>query len=255
MTRVNIYRVDSVVQAYAKEPSNGITKLRARHKRLTTSKRFTTAFPRYGQITVTEGRGWGSYADYADREIRLGGNASEAVLLHEIAHHVARRHAAYGYCADHGHGFASALLDVVRIAQGAEAERALKHTYKAIGIRVYKAASSKGAAVRVRGEAPEKVAARIAEIAGVKKARAQERAYVRKALEHALAVFEPQQVPCPIDGCGGDAELEFTHHYTGHYRSVITFEIRHDPCTLHEYGKVRQDWWRERRFKKTAAHS
>ena len=120
---------------------------------------------------------------------------------------------------------------------------------------MFQAGSPKGAAVRVRGEAPEKVATRIEEIAGLKKAIARERAYARKALEHSVAHFDPQRVPCPVEGCEGEAELEFSHHYTGHYRSVITFEIRHDPCTLHEYGKVRKDWWQERRFRKTAAHT
>lgn len=257
MTRVNIYRVDPVVQKYAKETSSNFKKLEARYKRILKSKRFTTAFPNYTGITLKQSRGGGSYADFRAREIRLGGNLSEATLIHEIAHHVARRHSEFGYCDDHGPGFASAMLAIVKIVQGAEAERALKHAYKAIGVKVYKSGKRHGVAVRVRGEAPELAQEIIGKMVGRKDGEVKNRAVIRAAMNAARADFDEQHVPCPEPGCHGDAQAKFTHWYGLNYRSRITFEVWHEECGLHEYSRVRSDWWRERRAerRRVAAHT
>lgn len=257
MTRVNIYRVDPVVQEYAKEQSTSLTKLQARYKRILKSKRFQTAFPRYRDIELKAGRGGGSYADFVAWEIRLGGNLCEAVLLHEIAHHVARRHPEYGYCDDHGPGFASALLDIVKITQGAEAERALRHTYKALGVKVYKAGKRNGVAVRVRGEAPERARELIGEVAGWKRGEAENRALIKAAMERKIADFEEGFIPCPTEGCHGDAQASFHVHHRSYYRSVVEFTVEHKECGLHEWTKVRADYWAARRaeIRRTAARA
>lgn len=257
MTRVNIYRVDPVVQEYAKEQSTSLTKLQARYKRILKSKRFQAAFPRYRNIELKAGRGGGSYADYREWEIRLGGNRGEATLLHEITHHVARLHSKYGYCEDHGPGFASAYLDVVKVTQGAEAERALKHAYKAIGVKVYKAGKRNGVAVRVRGEAPERVAELIGKVAGWKRGEIENRALIKAAMDRKPADFEEGYIPCPEQGCHGDAKAQFHHYYTTGYRSRISFTVEHEECGLHEYTKVRADYWVARRAerRKAAAHT
>ena len=182
MTTRRVYRVDPLVQTYAKEQSSNFKKLAARYKRLTTGKRFQAAFPRYGNHPLVEGHGMGSYAYMGGghsngRVISLGSNRDEAVMLHEIAHHVAYRHAQYGPGDDHGPGFCAALLDVVRVAQGAEAEKALRHLYSALGLKVWR----NGKAVRVRapGEAPEKAQPVIERIVGRKQKAADERARAR----------------------------------------------------------------------------
>lgn len=257
MTRVNIYRVDPVVQAYAKEQSANINKLQARYKRILKSKRFQTAFPRYRNITLIQGRGGGSYADYRNWEIRLGGNRSEATLLHEIAHHVARLHSQYGHCEDHGPGFASAYLDVVKVTQGAEAERALKHAYKAIGVKVYKAGKRNGVAVRVRGEAPERVSELIGKVEGWKRGEIENRALIKAAMDRKAADFEEGYIPCPEGGCHGDAKAKFHHYYTRGYKSHISFTVEHEECGLHGYTKVSRAYWDARRAerRRVAAHN
>jgi hypothetical protein len=266
MTRVNIYRVDALVQAYAKETSSNFKKLEARYKRILKSKRFQTAFPKYKNIGLEAGSGGGSYAHFYSHHgikkergwmISLGGNRSEAVLLHEIAHHVARLHPEFGYCGDHGPGFASALLAVVKVTQGVEAERALKHTYKAIGVKVYKAGKRNGVAVRVRGEVPESAQEVIGKIVGWKKGAADNRAFIRAAMEAARADFGEQSIPCPSDGCDGQAEVQFGLYHMAGYRSRVEFTIEHKDCDLLEWTKVRNDWWQERRaeFRRVAAHS
>ena len=247
MTRVNIYRVDPVVQEYAKEQSTSQTKLQARYKRILKSKRFQQAFPRYRNIELKAGRGGGSYANYRDWEIRLGGNRSEATLLHEITHHVARLHSKYGYCQDHGPGFASAYLDVVKVTQGAEAERALKHAYKAIGVKVYKAGKRNGVAVRVRGEAPERVAELIGKVEGWKRGEIENRALIKKAMDRKAADFEEGCIPCPEQGCHGDAEAKFSSHIGRGWSSHISFEVQHKECGLHEWTKVSRAYWDARR--------
>lgn len=252
MTRVNIYRVDGVVQAYAKETGNDFTKLRARYKRLTRTKRFQTAFPRYGDVDLKKGHGGGSYADFGGREIRLGGNRCESTLLHEIAHHVARRHSEFGYCSDHGPGFASAYLAVVKVAQGAEAERALRHTYKAIGVKVYSPGKKNGVAVRVRGEAPEKAREVVASISGFKKAHATERAYARQALAQTVPGESEQTVICPI--CTSDCKVTYTTYRRARRGATtqVQYEVRCDDCKLHEFGKADAYWFFSR---KVAARS
>lgn len=182
MTSRRIYRVDPLVQAYAKEPSSDFKALTRRYKRILASKRFQAAFPRYGDRPLVEGRGGGSYAymsghHSAGRAISLGDNRSEAVLLHEIAHHVAYAHPQYGPGDDHGPGFCAALLDVVKVAQGAEAEKALRHLYSALGLKVYR--NGRAGKVRAPGDAPEKAQPVIARILELKDAAADKRAMVR----------------------------------------------------------------------------
>lgn len=212
MTRVTIYDVDGVVQSYAKEPSTDFKALKRRYKRLIAGKRFKAAFPNYGDIDLVLGRGGGSYAYMSGhhsqgRVITLGDNRSEATLLHEIAHFVEYRHRlVYGKEGAHGPGFAAALLDVVRIAQGAEAEKALRHLYSALRIRVYR--NGRVGKVRAPGAAPEKAQAEIDRILGYRaKAadkRARGRALVRAAMEGGLQPWEAKRdgLPC---GCGSDS--------------------------------------------------
>ena len=182
MTSRRIYRVDPLVQAYAKEGSSNFKKLAARYKRILASKRFQTAFPKYGTHPLVEGHGGGSYAYIGGghsngRAISLGSNRSEAVLLHEIAHHVAYRHSQYGPGDDHGPGFCAALLDVVKVCQGAEAEKALRHLYSALGLKVYR--NGRAGRVRAPGDAPEKAQPVIDDIVGRKRKAADERARAR----------------------------------------------------------------------------
>lgn len=214
-----VYRVDPLVQAYAKEQSRNFKKLAARYKRLTSGKRFQAAFPNYGNHPLVEGHGVGSYAYIGGghsngRAISLGTNRDEAVLLHEIAHHVAYRHPQYGPGDDHGPGFCAALLDVVRVAQGAEAEKALRHLYSALGLKVYR----NGRAVRVRapGEAPEKARPVIDDIVGRKQKAADERARARAMIRaRGEELKRPEgyytrkyQAPCV---CGGTGEVWESH--------------------------------------------
>jgi hypothetical protein len=180
-----IYRVNPIIQAYAKTPSSRFTDLTRRYKAITKSKRFHTAFPNYGTVPLVESTGGGSYAytqggHSQGRVITLGGNRCESVLLHEIAHHVAYRHpATYGREDGHGVGFALALLHVVRICQGAEAEKALRHMYRALNIRVHKPGTKRGGFARVQGDAPEKAAVIIANVTDSKERFARERATAR----------------------------------------------------------------------------
>lgn len=182
MTSRRIYRVDPLVQAYAKEGSSNFKKLAARYKRILASKRFQAAFPRYGAHPLVEGQGGGSYAYIGGghsngRAISLGSNRDESVLLHEIAHHVAYRHAQYGPGDDHGPGFCAALLDVVKVCQGAEAEKALRHLYSALGLKVYR--NGRAGRVRAPGDAPEKAQPVIDDIVGWKQKATDERARAR----------------------------------------------------------------------------
>lgn len=226
LTTRRVYRVDPLVQTYAKEQSSNFKKLAARYKRLTTGKRFQAAFPRYGNHPLVEGHGMGSYAYMGGghsngRAISLGSNRDEAVMLHEIAHHVAYRHAQYGPGDDHGPGFCAALLDVVRVAQGAEAEKALRHLYSALGLKVWR----NGKAVRVRapGEAPEKAQPVIERIVGRKQKAADERARARamvrargeritppEGVYYSTAKFE---APC-VCGAVGEAYLSHSTYTT-----------------------------------------
>lgn len=193
MTRVTIYRVDPLVQTYAKEPSLDFKALQRRYKRLIGGKRFKAAFPRYHRtdVPLVESSRGGSYAHLSGHHskgccISLGTNRSEAVLLHEIAHFVEYRHPdVYGRHDGHGPGFAAALLDVVKVAQGAEAEKALRHLYSALRIRVYR--SGRVGKVRAPGDAPEKAQAKIAEIVGFRDKAADRRAKARSMARAAIS--------------------------------------------------------------------
>lgn len=201
-----IYRVDPVIQAYAKTPSRRFEDLAKRYKAITTSKRFQSAFPRYGAVSLVKSSGGGSYAyltgDHSQgRVISLGANRDEAVLLHEIAHFVAYRHGErYGCEEGHGPGFALALLNVVRVCQGAEAEKALRHMYKALGIRVHKAGSKRGVIARTQGDAPERAAAIIADVVGAKERFANKRAMARAMVRERGEGIYRESTPSFIDG-------------------------------------------------------
>lgn len=181
-----IYRVDALVQLYAKEQSTSFTKLHARYKRIIKSKRFQAAFPKFDtRIALEQGTGGGSYAyvdDYPGR-IRLGGNRSEAVLLHEIAHHIEASHIKYGRDRrDHGPGFAAAFVDLVHVTQGPEAARAFKHLLREMRFKIWDCGKCKPVLPRVKGEPPEAARETISKIMGWKQAekdrRADERAKV-----------------------------------------------------------------------------
>lgn len=241
MSTRRVYRVDPLVQAYAKEQSSNFKKLAARYKRLTSGKRFQAAFPNYGNHPLVEGRGVGSYAYLSGghsngRAISLGSNRSEAVMLHEIAHHVAYRHSQYGPGDDHGPGFCAALLDVVRVAQGAEAEKALRHLYSALGLKVYR--NGRAGRVRAPGEAPEKARPVIDDIVGGKQKAADERARARamiRARGDAITLSEgvyysswPQfEAPCP---CGAVGKV-FQSHRT---RTTEEWVARCEACKMYE---------------------
>lgn len=178
MGQREIYRVDALVQLYAKEQSTSFTKLHARYKRIIKSKRFQAAFPNYDiRIALQQGTGGGSYA-YVDEypgRIRLGSNRSEAVLLHEIAHHIEASHSKYGRDRrDHGPGFAAAFVDLVHVTQGPEAARAFKHLLREMRFKIWDCGKCKPVLPRVKGEAPEAARETIASIMGWKK-REQER--------------------------------------------------------------------------------
>ena len=246
MTNVAIYRVDSVIQHHAKEQSNDFAKLARRYKALTSQKRFNEAFPKYGPrlILLEKGSGGGSYAHFyshwgSKRQrswlISLGSNRNEAVLLHEMAHHVARLHEQYGNCADHGPGFASALLDVVRIAQGAEAERALKHAYKALRIKVYAPGKPNGVNARVRGEAPDGVREIIDGIVGSKQKVADERALAREALNRLDALpgeWHQRSIGEDCPACGGTYEVSLSGRTRTQWKYVVV--CKSDECSLFE---------------------
>lgn len=240
MSTRRVYRVDPLVQAYAKEQSSNFKKLAARYKRLTSGKRFQAAFPNYGNHPLVEGRGGGSYAYIGGghsngRAISLGSNRSEAVMLHEIAHHAAYRHSQYGPGDDHGPGFCAALLDVVRVAQGAEAEKALRHLYSALGLKVYR--NGRAGRVRAPGEAPEKARPVIDDIVGRKQKYADERARARamiRARGEEIALPEgvysswPQfEAPCM---CGAVGKV-FQSHRT---RTTEEWVARCEACKMYE---------------------
>jgi len=239
---VTIYSADAVLHAYAKSTSD-MPALQRRYKALTAQKRFRDAFPRYGLVTMKAGHGGGSWADFRAREIRMGSGRSEAVMLHEIAHHVAYRHSQYGWCGDHGPGFASALLDVTRVALGVEAERSVRHLYRALRIRVYKAGSPKGVLPRAPGDAPEKAAPIIASIVKSRDAGKAERAMLRN-----LIAAMPDQTACgewdvTCPGCGGTARLSvrFDSGWGSRGKAGLDYSGRCtvDPgCGFHEYHRV-----------------
>lgn len=242
MTSRRIYRVDPLVQAYAKEPSRQFKALERRYKRLIAGKRFQAAFPRYRNRPLVESRGVGSYAYMGGghsqgRVIALGWNRSEAVLLHEIAHHVAYLHPQYGPGDDHGPGFCAALLDVVKVAQGAEAEKALRHLYSALGIKVWR--NGKAGRVRAPGDAPEKAQPVIAEILGGKRkaadGRARARAMIRargelleSAEEGVYYVMPRYAAPCECGSTG----MVFESHRT---RTTIRWGAECDECDFDEF--------------------
>lgn len=213
MTRVTIYEVDPVIDLYRKVTANDYATLSKRYVALTKQQRFRKAFPRFhsaglGLPRLVKSHGGGSYASYTHHEIRLGSNRTEAVLLHEIAHIVARKHPQYGYCPDHGPGFAAALLDVVRVALGTEAERSLRHTYRALRIRVYSAAHPKGVLPRVKlGTAPEKAQPLIDKMLAYREAAKRERGAMRRMIAQMEDPTQTGEVemPCPI--CEGPATL------------------------------------------------
>lgn len=252
MTRVNIYRVDDVVQAYAKETSTDFKKLKARHARIVKGKRFQKAFPNYQGLwdtRVEESRGRGSYARYHERLIKLGSNRSEAVLLHEMAHHINHRHREFGHGDDHDPGFASAYLAVVKVVLGAEAERALRHAYKAIGVKVYKEGKPRGVPVRVRGEAPEKARELIDKMVKVKDGEKEQRAFLRGVVKNLpdeafWSNMEHAVIPCPEKGCDGEAKVEALVYYGGPpIRRRVQFELQHEACGLHESWDVSPKWY------------
>lgn len=254
MTRVNIYRVDDVVQAYAKETSRDFKKLKARHDRIIKGKRFQKAFPRYGNVRVRQGRGRGSYAVYVGGLIKLGGNRSEAVLLHEMAHHINHRHAEFGYGDDHDPGFASAYAAVVRVVLGAEAERALLHAYAAIGVKVYSKVQRKGVDVLTEGEVPERARELIDKMVKTKNGEKEQRAFLRGVtknlpdetffstnMEHAI-------IPCPENGCDGEAKVESYVYFGGPpMRRRVQFTVQDEACGLHESWEVSPNWYDEQR--------
>jgi hypothetical protein len=236
---VTIYSVEPVVQAYAKETGRSMTLMGRRYTRLIATKRFRDAFPSYPSVALVQGPGEGSYAyltgDHSEgRCISLGGNRCEAVLLHEIAHHVAYSHGSrYGREDGHGPGFASALLDVVRVAQGAEAERALRHMYKGLRIRVYRAGSAKGVLPRTAGPAPDKAQAIIDRMLSGRAAEVRERAAVRQMLRRTPNVGTHTQ-ECPICSTPG-ATLRVSSGYSGRMRLRYGAYAQCGSCDLAEY--------------------
>lgn len=222
LTTRRIYQVDPLVQAYAKEPSESFKALERRYKRLISGKRFQAAFPRYGHHPLVEGNGGGSYAHLSGhhsqgRAISLGSNRDEAVMLHEIAHHVAYNHPQYGPGDDHGPGFCAALLDVVQVAQGAEAEKALRHLYSALRIKVYR--NGRVGRVRAPGDAPEKARPVIEKILGWKQKAADERARARAMVRGRGEKITPPE---------------------GVYYSSIKYAA---PCECGAVGEVMESYW------------
>jgi hypothetical protein len=240
MTRVTIYDVDGVVQSYAKEPSIAFPALKRRYKRLIAGKRFKAAFPNYGDIDLVPGRGGGSYAYMSGhhsqgRVITLGDNRSEATLLHEIAHFVEYRHRlAYGKEGVHGPGFAAALLDVVRIAQGAEAERALRHLYSALGIKVHR--NGRVGKVRAPGAAPEKAQAEIDRILGYRAKAADKRARARAMARAAIAEgpLEGGSRWRPMFATDCDCEGTVSVWEDRATRTTVVWSVRCERCNFFE---------------------
>jgi len=135
-----IYRVDGMVQATAISRTRDLDELIAAYDRFTASADFQAAFPNYRGIPMMRGFGGRSAAFRRgdDRWIRLGSNRSEAVMLHEIAHHAADLHPAkYGPRTAHGPGFAAAFLDVVTMYQGQAGRDGLIAAYYEERIKVW----------------------------------------------------------------------------------------------------------------------
>lgn len=243
---VTIYRVAPVIQTYARTPSGEFKALHARYTRLIATKRFRDAFPRYGEVALLPGSGGGSYAHFGGhsqgRVITLGQGRSEAILLHEIAHHVAQRHSAYGFCADHGTGFALALLHVVKVAQGAEAERALRHAYASLRIRVYKAGGRRGVLPRVAGAAPERAQKAISKMIAARDAAVAERAALRAMLRSAPDQVGKHPASCAVCGDPG-AVLSVT--YWTRRQGGGTYEVyaECEACGLSEWMRHSSREW------------
>jgi hypothetical protein len=135
-----IYRVDGMVQATAISQTRDLDELTAAYDRFTTSPDFQAAFPNYQGIPMMRGFGGRSAAFRrgSQRWIRLGSNRSEAVMLHEIAHHAADLHPdKYGPRTSHGPGFAAAFLDIVTMYQGQAARDGLIAAYYVEKIKVW----------------------------------------------------------------------------------------------------------------------
>lgn len=241
---VNIYHVDRIIAVYAKHDGSDYAALRRRYTAITKGKRFNAAFPKYGPrgIVLEQGSGGGSYAHFYSHSgplknrswlISLGANRNEPVMLHEIAHHVARLHPQYGYCADHGPGFASALLDVVRVVLGAEAERSVRHAYKALRIKVYKPGKRNGGAVRAPGQPPAATADIIAAMIERREKAANERALARqvlRAVERPRNWGERAEADCPA--CEGTVRVSLTGRTRKTRRYYVRCENRQ--CLLAE---------------------
>ncbi len=135
-----IYRVTDMVQATATNQTHDLDELTAAYDRFTTSPDFQAAFPNYRDIPMMRGFGGRSAAFRrgSSRWIRLGSNRSEAVMLHEIAHHAADLHPAkYGPRTAHGPGFAAAFLDIVTMYQGQAGRDGLIAAYYEERIKVW----------------------------------------------------------------------------------------------------------------------
>ena len=135
-----IYRVDGMVQATAISQTRDLDELIAAYDRFTASPDFQAAFPNYQGIPIMRGFGGRSAAFRrgSSRWIRLGSNRSEAVMLHEIAHHAADLHSAkYGPRTAHGPGFAAAFLDIVTMYQGQAGRDGLIAAYYEERIKVW----------------------------------------------------------------------------------------------------------------------
>lgn len=230
---VRIYWVDRLVQEYAKEPSREFEALTRRYKRLVATKRFRKAFPRYGVRPLVQGHGGGSYAYTRGGHsqgcvISLGSNRSEAVLLHEIAHHVHRTHReVYGPAKEsHGPGFASALLAVVRVAQGEEAKKALRHLYSRMNIKVYR--NGKVRQAHAPGEPPERAVPVIKDILAWRQDGRDSRALARAMYREYIVGQETSpgngraEFECPE--CGGTAQVSA-------YRQTYRRTWVHVDCT------------------------
>lgn len=90
------------------------------------------AEPSRGSVRVRPRRGQAS-AHYADGVIAIpmesGWACRESVLLHELAHHVAR-----GSQPPHGTAFRQAMLELVLEAQGPESALVLRTSYESNGV-------------------------------------------------------------------------------------------------------------------------
>lgn len=186
-----IYRVDPMVQTVATNKTRDFKQLQSMYDSFTASPGFQQEFPNYGTIPMKPGFGGRSAAFWRGKErwIRIGGNGCEAVVLHEIAHHVNALHRdRYGPKDCHGPGFAAAFLDVVTLYQGERGRIALTAAFAQERIKVWR----EGGAVLLPmpEELPEAVRDVLADmtvLAETRKARAarqrKRRAEEREALE------------------------------------------------------------------------